>query len=148
MNFSDYLNIERIKLIDAASKKKSLVMLSEMVCRSTPFDSHTVLADLFERERWSSTAIGHGVAIPHCRINDLSNPIIALLRVMQGVDYDAPDKLPVKLIFALLLPTGDNEQNLDLLASLASYCNQPTRVKELLSAKNEADLLHKLTAPL
>ena len=144
MNFTDYLDLEHIRLIDSATKKKSLVILSEMTCRSTPLDAHTVLASLFEREQLGSTAIGKGVAIPHCRIADLSNPIIALLRVSQGVEYDAPDQMPVKLIFALLLPTNANQQHLDLLASLASRFNDAANVSALLSAKDEADLLHRL----
>lgn len=146
MNFSDYLNLEHIRLIDSATKKKSLVILSEMACQSTPLDLHVVLAALFEREQLGSTAIGKRVAIPHCRIADLSNPIVALLRVSQGVDYEAPDGLPVKLIFALLLPAEATQQHLDILASLASRFNDTARVGELLSAKNESDLLHKLKA--
>ncbi|MBC6414652.1 MAG: PTS sugar transporter subunit IIA [Chromatiales bacterium] len=144
MNFSDYLVLDRIKWVDSATKKKSLVMLSEMACRSTPLDPHTVLSHLFEREQLGSTAIGKGIAIPHCRIKDLSNPIVALLRVRQGIDYDAPDQLPVKLIFALLLPENANQQHLDLLASLARHFSDSARVQELLSAKDEASLLHKL----
>ena len=81
------------------------------------------MAALFEREQLGSTAIGKRVAIPHCRIDDLSNPIVALLRVSQGVNYEAPDELPVKLIFALLLPSDATQQHLDILASLASRFN-------------------------
>ena len=146
MNFSDYLDLDHIKLIDTATKKKSLVLLSEMACQSTPLDSHVVLAALFEREQLGSTAIGKGVAIPHCRIAELSNPIVALLRVSQGVDYEAPDDLPIKLIFALLLPADATQQHLDILASLASRFSDTARVKELLSARNESDLLHRLKA--
>ena len=147
MNFSDYLDLDHIKLIDSATKKKSLVILSEMVCQATPLDPHTILAALFEREQLGSTAIGKGVAIPHCRIESLSNPIVALLRVSQGVDYEAPDELAVKLIFALLLPADANQQHLDLLASLASRFNDSTTVNSLLSAKDESDLLHRLKVP-
>ena len=148
MNFSDYLDLEHIRLVESATKKKSLIILSEMVCHSTPLDAHTVLTSLFEREQLGSTAIGHGVAIPHCRIADLSNPIIALLRVSQGVEFEAPDQLPAKLIFALLLPADASQQHLDLLASLASRFNDPMNVNSLLSAKDEADLLHRIKTPV
>ena len=147
MNFSDYLDLEHIRLIASATKKKSLVILSEMVCQSTPLDSHVVLTSLFEREQLGSTAIGKGVAIPHCRIAGLSNPIVALLRVSHGVDYEAPDGLPVKLIFALLFPSDATQQHLDILASLASRFNEVANVNELLSAKNESDLLRCLKMP-
>ena len=146
MNFSDYLDLDHIRLVDNATKKKSLIILSEMVCQSTPLDFHSVLASLFEREQLGSTAIGKGVAIPHCRITELSNPIVALLRVAGGVDYEPPDQLAVKLIFALLLPAHANQQHLDLLASLASHFNNPLKVNELLIAKDEADILYKLKA--
>lgn len=148
MNFSDYLDLEHIKLVDTATKKKSLVILSEIVCRSTPLDSHSVLASLFEREQLGSTAIGKGVAIPHCRRDDLSNPITALLRVAKGVDYEAPDQLPVKLIFALLLPADANRQHLDLLASLANRFNDTANVNALLEAKDESDVLHRIKTPM
>jgi len=147
MNFSDYLDSHRIRFVDSATKKKALVMLSEMMSRATPLDSHSVLTSLFEREQLSSTAIGKGVAIPHCRVADLSNPIVALLRVARGVDYAAADQLAVKLVFGLLLPGEASQQHLDLLASLASRFNSTASVNFVLAAKDKADLLHRLQSP-
>lgn len=144
MDFSDYLDLSRIESVDSVSKKKSLVLLSEMMAKSSQIDSHTVLSRLFEREQLGSTAIGNGVAIPHCRIVGLNRPLVALLRISEGVDYEAPDNIPVKLVFALLLPEDANQEHLNLLADLATKLNNMEYVNLLLTAEDENKLLNIL----
>lgn len=144
MDFSEYLVLSRIESTDAASKKKCLVVLSEMMAQSSQIDAHTVLSHLFEREQLGSTAIGNGVAIPHCRIAGLDQPLVALLRVSEGVDYEAPDDMPVKLVFALLLPEDANQEHLNLLADLATKLNNVEYVDLLLAAESNERLLQLL----
>ena len=60
--------------------------------------------ELQARERLGCTALGHGVAIPHCRINNVTEIRSAIIKLTTGIDFDAPDDKPVDLIFALLVP--------------------------------------------
>ncbi|MEC8113034.1 MAG: PTS sugar transporter subunit IIA, partial [Pseudomonadota bacterium] len=75
---------------------------------------------LLAREKLGSTAIGHGVAIPHSRMSGCSEPLGCLILLSQGVDFGAPDGAVVEIAFILLVPEAATQDHLDLLASLAS----------------------------
>ena len=70
--------------IKVSSKKRMLEELAELLSRRLPdMDQHTVFAVLNERERLGSTGIGHGIALPHGRLNGISKPIAAAVRLHQ-----------------------------------------------------------------
>lgn len=106
---------------DSSSKKRSLELLSHLLSTALPAFSEGELFDsLVGRERLGSTGLGHGVALPHGRINGLEAPIAAFVTLRNGVDYDAIDNQPVDLLFALLVPEESTEEHLQILARLAS----------------------------
>jgi PTS system nitrogen regulatory IIA component len=79
-----------------------------------------VIADcLRQRERLGSTAIGHGVAIPHGRSNAFEEVRAAFLRLQHPVDFDAGDGDPVDLVFAMAVPEHFTQRHLQLLSELA-----------------------------
>lgn len=143
MHFSRYLTTAQIRLLDSvSSKKKTLETLSELLTsQNGALEAQRVFTALFEREQMGSTAVGHGAAIPHCRIAGLDRPLAALLRVGAGVDYDAADGLPVRLLFALLVPEDATRQHLELLAGLATQLNEPVFVRRLLEAGSADEIL-------
>ena len=143
MHFSSYLNAERIELLASiSSKKKTLEMLAALLApQNGALDAHYIFNQLVEREQMGSTAVGHGAAIPHCRIAGLDAPLAALLRVDAGVNYDADDGLPVRLLFALLVPENATGQHLDLLAGLATQLHEPVFVQRLLEADGKEQVL-------
>lgn len=82
-------------------------------------------AGLHERERAASTAIGHGVAIPHARIEGIDQSRCAFLRLAAPVDFGAADGEPVDLVLALAEPAHHVQQHLELLAELAEILADP-----------------------
>ena len=79
-----------------------------------------------------STGIGHGVALPHGRMQGLDDVVGIFLRLDEPLEYDAVDHLPVNLIFAILVPQDATEEHLKLLASLACvFRDEETRDKLL-----------------
>jgi PTS system nitrogen regulatory IIA component len=106
---------------DSSSKKRSLELLSQLLSGALPAYSEGELFDsLVARERLGSTGLGHGVALPHGRIKGLDAPLGAFVTLANGVDYDALDKQPVDLLFALLVPEESTEEHLQILARLAA----------------------------
>ena len=76
----------------AASKKRALQRLADRLATRYPaFDADTVFEALMARERLGSTAVGEGVAIPHCRLAECDAPVAALAYLDAPVDFDAPD---------------------------------------------------------
>lgn len=71
-------------------------------------DIDFLLQVLMARESLGSTAIGNGIAIPHPRspiVLHVSRPIISLSFLETPIDFDAPDGVPVNIIFTLVSPT-------------------------------------------
>jgi PTS system nitrogen regulatory IIA component len=107
--------------------------------RSVVFDS------LFARERLGSTALGHGVAVPHGRVKGLAEALAAFIRLEQPVPFDAPDSQPVSLLLFLLVPETATQQHLDILAELAQLMsNKPLR-QALVTETDVGAVHHMLT---
>ncbi len=126
MKFSNLVKLDQIQLnIQASSKKKALQAISEIAAENYPeFNVSTIFELLIERERLGSTGIGHGVALPHGRLKDCQDPIGIFVSLTEGVDFDAIDNEPVKLLFALLVPEDSTQEHLEILARLADFFRQ------------------------
>ncbi len=125
MKLSEILSPDCIRLdVDATSKKRVLELASQLLAGTDESLSRRGVFDcLIAREKLGSTGLGHGVAIPHGRFAGLDKTVGVFLRTQKGVDFDAPDKEPVDLVFALLVPEESTEEHLQVLASIASYFN-------------------------
>src|SRR5947209_4253978 len=62
-------------------------------------DPEALYARLAEREELGSTAVGAGVAIPHCKLPGLSREVVAVAVSPRGVDFGAADGRPVRVFF-------------------------------------------------
>ena len=78
---------------------------------------------LIEREKSMSTGIGLGVAIPHCSTKHVSeiHGILALLK--EGIDFQAVDEQPVRIIVLLLMPKDKFDKHIKTLATIARLFN-------------------------
>lgn len=127
IELSELLDPSRIGCqCDIRSKKRAIQTLAELLAPSVirdEDDDETSDMDIFDalitRERLGSTALGHGVALPHCRQADVKSPIAAMITLSEGVDYEAPDGEPVDLLVGLLVPKNCNDEHLQILAELA-----------------------------
>ncbi len=145
MDFCSCLSPASVRLDDPAhSKKKVLETLAGVFAAGTGLDSQTVFEHLLEREKLGSTGLGKGVAVPHCRIADVTQPLAGLLRTESGVEYDAPDGAPVSLFFALLAPEEAADEHLQLLSELAEKLSDPERIKRLHQARDTAQVIAAL----
>ena len=123
MKFNHLIKINQIQLNNtASSKKKVLESISHIVNDNYPeLSTNKVFETLINRERLGSTGIGHGVALPHGRLSECTETIGIFISLSTAVDYDAIDKEPVKLLFALLVPDHSTEEHLQILAKLAEF---------------------------
>jgi len=120
-----------------ASKKRSLELLSRLLADSTPDMTEGEIFDsLIARERLGSTGLGKGVALPHGRIRGLTKPLGALLTLDGGIDFDAIDKQPVDLLFALLVPEESTDEHLQILAKLAGLFSMPHLCQQIRASQD------------
>ncbi len=115
--------------VQGGSKKRVLDTISILIAKDLPYlNGDELFSSLIARERLGSTGLGHGVAIPHARIAGVDDSVGAVLKLRQGVDYDALDQGPVDLLFALLVPEDSTDEHLRILASLAEmFSDDPFR---------------------
>ena len=102
------------------SKKRLFEQAAASISAEFELDQESVYRSLLAREKLGSTAIGHGVAIPHSRMSGCSEPLGCLILLSEGVDFGAPDGADVEIAFILLVPEAATQDHLDLLASLAN----------------------------
>jgi PTS system nitrogen regulatory IIA component len=99
-----------------------------------------ILDHLITREKLGSTALGHGIAIPHCRVGNCTQPLGALLSLNTPILFDAPDDKPVDILFVLLAPKEASQQHLDILANIARLFSQRRFCERLRAARDNSTL--------
>ena len=133
--------------VAARSKKHSLDMLSELLAEGErPLHKLDVFEHLVSRERLGSTAIGHGIAIPHARLENLQKIRAAFVRLTEPVEFDAADGRPIYILFGLLVPSGDEQNHLSLLSTIATMLGDPAYRAALDEAADTEALYDLLTA--
>jgi len=140
MDIAEIFSQQNVQLDEqAGSKKRALEIVGEMIARSdSSLTSLGVFDALLARERLGSTGLGHGVAIPHGRIPGMEATVGVFVRLDQGVDFDAPDKQPVDLLFGLLVPEQSTDEHLQILSHLAERFSD-TAVRDSLRAAASAE---------
>jgi Kef-type K+ transport system membrane component KefB/mannitol/fructose-specific phosphotransferase system IIA component (Ntr-type) len=100
-------------------------------------DSQEMTAAVLRREELMGTALGHGVAVPHARMEEIATPRLAFARATSGIEWNAPDGLPVRLVFLLLTPAGEDNSQLHLLRAIATAMQAAENRTRLLDAPDE-----------
>lgn len=136
----------RAAVLDAAARllAQSAPVLAHTSASDRPALAHAIGKGLRAREQLASTAVGHGVAIPHARIVDIDERRVAFLRLAQAVDFNAADGEPVDLVVALVVPEHQIQQHLESLADLAESLADPRYRADLRAAPTLDLLRHRL----
>ncbi|MGE0824617.1 MAG: cation:proton antiporter [Candidatus Binatia bacterium] len=103
-------------------------------------DPDTIYAAVRAREDLMGTAIEKGLAIPHARLATLTKPVLTFGRSRLGVEWNAPDGLPVHFVFLLLTPVIDNGLQLQCLAAVARAISVDDVRNALTRAEATADM--------
>jgi PTS system nitrogen regulatory IIA component len=91
---------------------------------------------LIQREKLGSTAIGDGVAIPHCKLKGVKSPLLVLGISRQGVDFDSLDGKPSHLIFLVVSSPDNPSISLQILAAIAKLVRKATALpRRVLEAR-------------
>lgn len=121
MRLGDYLDKDYI-LPELASASKAEV-LGEMVGaigdKLDGLDRDKALGVLLERESLGTTGIGEGIAIPHGKLEDLDEIVVAVGRSSAGIDFDALDHAPCHFFFLVIAPEQVAGQHLRILAHIS-----------------------------
>jgi PTS system nitrogen regulatory IIA component len=129
--------------LQATSKKRALEQIALLFENNQGFERASVFDSLFARERLGSTGLGHGVAVPHGRIKQITQPAAAFVRLAEPVAFDAPDGKPVDLLLVIVVPEAATQQHLDILAEVAQKLSNET-VRNTLRTETDVSRIHEL----
>lgn len=101
---------------------------------------------LLKREELGSTAVGKGVAIPHCKTSDIKETLLTIGIKKEGLFFPSPDGEPVKLLFFVLSHPDKAIDHLQVLSKISKFIRIPGVIQNLLaanSAKSFIEILKK-----
>lgn len=127
------------------TSKALFQQLGQLAEREYGLPATDVVDRLTERERLGSTGFGGGVAIPHGKIDGLTQVVGLFVQLAQPVDVKAIDDLPVDLVFCLLSPPDAGSEHLKALAQVSRWLRDRTFVAKLRGA-GSADAIYALFA--
>ena len=144
MKLYNSLKPELIKLNCSATDAESFLkeMLLSLKLRNKIADETFILQKLLEREKLGSTSIGNNAAVPHTKLKDIKDPIIAIGTSKSGFIYNEKDKEQVHLVILILSPNYSPIIHLQILAAAASLVKKGGGLtKEILGANDAVELI-------
>ncbi len=106
-----------VRVLGAASSKKRLMHeLGDIAHAVYGVDAQAAVDALLERELLGPTGVGHGVALPHARLDDIDRVVGVLVLLEKPIDFNSVDRQPVDLAFALFAPREAGVEHLKALA--------------------------------
>ena len=120
-----------LEATDAAGVLRELA--ARLAERGPVRDPEGLYQRLWEREQLGSTAIGNGVAIPHCKLDHLERVLVAVAVAPHGVDFGAGDGKPVRLFFAVVSPSRAPAEHLQSLAAISRWVKSGGDVEGLIA---------------
>lgn len=148
MRLSDFLQIEAVdSQLGASNKKGVLRAIVGLLLRVEPkLDPNEVVHVLEQREALQSTGIGNGIAIPHGRLEGLTQPIAALGLSQGGIDFDSLDGGTTHLFFTVIVPSDAQGLHLKILARVSRLLADADTLNQLMSAKDQDELFAAFVA--
>jgi len=146
MLLSDFISPDSVvSSLKAKTKKQLLQDLSARAARLTGLPEREIFDVLLQRERLGSTGLGHGIAIPHGKMQGLKRIFGLFARLAEPIDFEAVDGEPVDIVFLLLAPEGAGADHLKALARISRLLREGSAVEKLRACKDAAGLYAVLT---
>ncbi|MEG1878742.1 MAG: PTS sugar transporter subunit IIA [Pseudoflavonifractor sp.] len=149
MRITDLLTEDGILLSASVQTKEEVINM--LVSGPKRFgcitDAAACRADVLAREHQGTTALPHGIAIPHAKSRGVSAQGISVMTVPGGIDFGAADGTKTRLIFLLVGPENDPAGYQELLSALLLLLIKNVGLAEqLIDAKSSVDFMNLLRA--
>jgi len=120
-------------------------LLDSLVKQKLIASKNLTLTRIIDRENLESTALGHGIAVPHARVDTEGQIAVAVGRSAEGLDFDAPDQKKVHLIILVIWNPSIPGLFNHLFAGLARFLIRPEYREKLFNAKDKNELYNVLS---
>ena len=156
MAFADFIQFDAVITdLKAQTKNEVIAEMVEALVKSGDLkqeDAATVVEAVLNREALGTTGLGHGLAMPHSKV-DCVDKVVGAVAISQGngVDFDSLDAENVNLFFLVLYPENSPNEHLATLSYISSrlkederaleqYLKQCKTLEEVRTLLNEDDL--------
>lgn len=146
MRLTDYLRRELVTLdLPDGDANAVLEALGQRLSDAGVVDDpDTVVEALKQREAAHTTALGGGVAIPHCTLATVAEPVLLVAVAPHGAEFGPPESEPVRLFFLLLSPPERAQQHIRILARLVRILRDPGIIERLQEAETAEALVREI----
>ena len=146
MELSKLLTPSAVRVLGQLTSKKRLFQeLGEIAAQAYGLSAAMAIDGLQERETLGPTGVGHGLALPHARLEDLKGIIGVFVRLEKPLDYDSVDRQPVDLVVGLFAPKDSGVDHLKALALVSRTMRDAGVVAKLRANTDPAKLYAILT---
>lgn len=147
VKISQYLDPKLVVFLDSGARDDVLkTMIDTLATGGKLKDPKAFYNAIADRERIVSTGIGMGVAIPHAKLADYDDFFIAVGVLQKGVDWQALDNAPVRLVFMIGGPDDKQTEYLQILSKLTVALKDEERRKKMLTQNSPEALINLLSA--
>ncbi len=144
MHLSDILDPRAVRALGHMTSKKRLMQeLGEIGANAYGLDPGLAVDALQERELLGPTGVGHGVALPHARIEGLDKVTGAFVRLEKAMEFESVDRQKVDLVFCLFAPLDSGVAHLKALA-LVSRTLRDEAIRLKLRANDDPATLYAI----
>ena len=143
MRIFESLDPRLISFLDASTRDQAIDSLVDLLAQAGKLpDKLLFRTAIFHREKLVSTGIGMGVAVPHAKLKNFPNFFIAIgIQKKNGLDWNALDTAPVRIIFMIGGPEDKQSEYLQILSQLTSAIKNVELRKSLLKAQTAEQVL-------
>jgi len=147
MKLSDYLTTGHVVLLKGTTKDEAIGEMVAVLAESKGrIDPDELLRTVRQREEMMSTGIGHGLAIPHVRMRDIGEMVMAVGVSRQGIaDYQSLDGKAVHIVVLIAAPQGQHEKYIRLLAEVTEVLRHEELRRAIIEAPEAGQVYRILT---
>ncbi len=143
MKIAEYLNEQLITFLDVSNRNVAIDELINLLEQSGKLPNKAAFRKaILDREEIVSTGIGMGVAVPHAKLKGFKQFFIVVgIQQKKGIDWNAIDKAPVRLVFLIAGPDDRQAEYLQILSQLTMAVKDQNLRKELQHASSAQEVL-------
>ncbi|HEV8050898.1 MAG TPA: PTS sugar transporter subunit IIA [Parachlamydiaceae bacterium] len=142
IKISDYLDPRLVAFLDVDNRDEAIQTLVSMIHQTGKLqDKYAFYEAIIEREKIVSTGIGMGAAIPHAKLTSYDEFFIAIGVLRKGLDWNALDGSPVRIIFLIGGPDDKQTEYLQILSKLTQVIKDDQIRKKMLTLNSPEDMI-------
>jgi len=152
MSILNKLSESCIQIGSSSAKKKEVIKEIAALAKNSnvlsSFPEKKIINALQEREKSGTTAFGEGIAIPHCRFDEINDFVIGALISKEGIPFEELDKKPVHILFFIIGPTEERNKHIQYLSEISKILKDKDIKNALIAAEGSSEVKNILQKKL